>query len=40
MNLVELATRRPVTVFMATAAVLMFGFISLDRLGDASGAEL
>ncbi|MEE8041808.1 MAG: efflux RND transporter permease subunit [Pseudomonadales bacterium] len=33
MNLVELATRRPVTVFMATAAVLMFGFISLDRLG-------
>lgn len=33
MNVSELAVRRPVTVAMFVLAVLVFGFISVDRLG-------
>ncbi|WP_342804514.1 efflux RND transporter permease subunit [Alteromonas sp. M12] len=32
MNLIEIAVRRPVTVWMFTLAVLLFGFVSLSRL--------
>ena len=32
MRLVEIATRRRVTVTMFTLAVLLFGFVSLSRL--------
>lgn len=32
MNLVNVAVRRPVTVWMFTIAVLLFGFVSLSRL--------
>lgn len=33
MKLVELSTRRPVTVMMVTTALLIFGMVSLSRLG-------
>lgn len=32
MNLIEIATRRRVTILMFTVAVLLFGFVSLSRL--------
>ncbi|HUS23915.1 MAG TPA: efflux RND transporter permease subunit [Candidatus Binatia bacterium] len=32
MNIIELATRRPVAISMLTLAVLLFGFVSLSRL--------
>lgn len=33
MKIVELSTRRPVTVMMVTTALLIFGMVSLSRLG-------
>ena len=32
MNMVDIAVKRPVTVWMFTFAVLLFGFVSLSRL--------
>ncbi|MCR4426552.1 MAG: efflux RND transporter permease subunit [Firmicutes bacterium] len=33
MNLASVSIRRPVTVMVAVAAILLFGYLSLDRLG-------